>query len=47
MLSKKLQRVATMLVLACLVSVGVSACLLVPVPVPWGHEHHGGRGHHR
>ncbi len=42
MKSKTLRRIGATLLLACFVSLGTSACILVPVPVPvrGGHFHH-------
>jgi len=41
--SSTLRRLGAMLLLACVVTISTSGCLLVPVPVDGGGGHH----HHR
>jgi hypothetical protein len=35
--TKVLRRLATMFLLACVVTIGTAGCLLVPIPVGGGH----------
>ena len=37
---KVLRRLATMFLLACLVTLSTAGCLLVPIPVGPGHGYH-------